>query len=89
MGPPHWCCVLVGGITHGTIPIQVSGTELFPYFDEFLVKMGSKFPYKRKSFNLEVGGLSYGQNKNIGYGENLIESPLKTLLIFFTQIVPH
>ena len=51
--------------------------------------MGLKFPYKLKSFNLKVGESSYGQNKNIGYGENLIESPHKTLLTFFTQIVPH
>ena len=28
--------------------------------------MGLKFPYKLESFNLEVGGPSYGQNKNIG-----------------------
>ena len=24
---------------------QVSGTELFPYFDKFLVTMGTKFGY--------------------------------------------
>ena len=24
---------------------QVSGTELFPYFDEFFVTMGTKFGY--------------------------------------------
>ena len=51
--------------------------------------MGIKFPYKLESFNLEIIGPSYVQNKNIGYGENLIESPHKILLTFFTQIVPH
>ena len=51
--------------------------------------MGLTFPYKLESFSLEVGGPSYGQNKNIWFGENLIESPHKTLLTFFTQIVPH
>ena len=35
------------GITpvQGTVPMQVSGTELFPYFDKFLVIMGTKFSY--------------------------------------------
>ena len=51
--------------------------------------MGLKFPYKLESFSLEVGEPSYGQNKNIGSGENLTESSYKTLLTFFTQIVPH
>ena len=51
--------------------------------------MDLKFPQKLESFSLEVGGLSYGQNKNIGYGEILTTSPLTTLLTFFTQIVPH
>ena len=37
--------------------------------------MGLKFPYKLESLNMEVGGPGYGQNKNMGYGENLIESP--------------
>ena len=45
--------------------------------------MGLKFPYKLESFNLEVGGPSYGQNKNIGSGENLTEFPHKTLFTFF------
>ena len=30
---------------HGTIMRQVSGIELFPYFDELLVTMGTKFDY--------------------------------------------
>ena len=51
--------------------------------------MGLKFLYKLESFSLKVGGPTYGQNKNIGSGENLTESPNKTLLTFFTQIVPH
>ena len=51
--------------------------------------MGLKFPNKLESFGLEVGKLSYDQNKNIGSGEILIESPHKTLITFFTQIVPH
>ena len=51
--------------------------------------MGLKFPYKVESFSLEVDDPSYGQNKNIGSRENLKESPHKTLLTFFTQIVPH
>ena len=51
--------------------------------------MGPKFPSKWESFSLDLGGPSYDQNKNIGYGENLTESPLKTLLTFYTQIVPH
>ena len=51
--------------------------------------MGLKFPYKLESFSLEVGGPSYGKNNNIGSGENLKASLLKTLLNFFTQIVPH
>ena len=51
--------------------------------------MGLKFPYKLDSLSFEVGGPSYGQNKNIGSEENLTESPHKTLLTFFTQIVPH
>ena len=51
--------------------------------------MGLKFPYKLGSFSFEVGEPSYGQNKNIGFGENLTESPHKTLLTFFTQIIPH
>ena len=46
--------------------------------------MGLKFPYKLESFSLEVG-----QNNNIGYGDNLTESPHKTLVTFFMQIVPH
>ena len=50
--------------------------------------MGLVFPYKLESFIFEVSGTSYGKNNNIGYGENLIASPLKTLLTFFTQIVP-
>ena len=29
----------------GTVPIQVLGTKLFPYFDEFLVTMDTKFGY--------------------------------------------
>ena len=29
----------------GTVPIQVLETELFPYFDEFLVTMETKFGY--------------------------------------------
>ena len=35
------------GITpvKGTAPIQVSGTELFSYFDEFLVIICTKFGY--------------------------------------------
>ena len=44
--------------------------------------MGLKFPLKLESFSFEVGGPSYGQNKNIEYEENLIESPHKTLLTF-------
>ena len=51
--------------------------------------MGLKFPYKLESFGLEVSGPSYGQNKNIGSGENLTASPHKTLFTFFTQIIPH
>ena len=51
--------------------------------------MGLKFPCKLESFNLEAGEPSYGQNKKIGYGKILTESPHKTLLTFFTQIVPH
>ena len=51
--------------------------------------MGLKFSYKLVSFSLEIGGSSYGQNKNIGSGENLTASPHKTLLTFFTQIVSH
>ena len=51
--------------------------------------MGLKFPYKLESFSLEGGQPSYGQNKNMGYGKILTESPLKTLFTFFTPIVPH
>ena len=51
--------------------------------------MGLKSLYKLESFSLEVGGPSYGQNKNIGSRENLTASPHKTLLTFFTQIVLH
>ena len=29
----------------GTVPIQVSRTELFPYFNEFMVIIGTKFAY--------------------------------------------
>ena len=45
--------------------------------------MGLKIPYKLKSFIFEVGGPSYGQNKNIGSREILTESPHKTLPTFF------
>ena len=51
--------------------------------------MGLKFSFKLESFSLEIDGPCYGQNKNIGFGENLTESPHKTLLTFSTQIVPH
>ena len=47
--------------------------------------MGLKFSYKLESFDLEVGEPSYVQNKNIGSGEILIESPHKTLLTFFSH----
>ena len=35
------------GITpiQGTVPIQVLGTKLFLYFDNFLVTIGTKFDY--------------------------------------------
>ena len=51
--------------------------------------MGLKFPYKQESCIFEVDGPSYNQNKNIRSRENFIESSHKTLLTFFTQIVPH
>ena len=51
--------------------------------------MGLNFPFKLESSSLKVGEPSYFQTNNIGYGENLTESHYKTLLTFFTQIVPH
>ena len=52
------------GITlvQGTVPRRVSGTDLFPYFDKFLVTMGTKFVRPEKFQFMEKW-----QNRNFGY----------------------
>ena len=78
----------IDNLTSNSI-LGVLGQEFDLVLFEEKVAMGLKFTFKQESFSLEVGGPSYGQNKNIGSGKILIESPHKTLLTFFTQIIPH